>query len=68
MRVLVQGGAVLATLLLAGCGHSEVKAPCSASEGYMSLVSTADQCGPMRPVNSPGDTPSATAVTAGRAR
>lgn len=53
MRVMVQAGTVVLTMLLGGCGHSEVKAPCSASEGYMSLGSAADRCGPMRPVNMP---------------
>lgn len=53
MRVLVTLSVVLVCMAaLAGCGHSEVKAPCSASEGYMSL-GVEDRCGPMRPINEP---------------
>lgn len=52
MRVLITLSAVFAAAALAGCGHSEVKAPCSASEGYMSFESE-DRCGPMRPINAP---------------
>jgi hypothetical protein len=36
---------------LAACGHSELRAPCSASEAYASLSAYADPCGPMRRVN-----------------
>ncbi len=55
MRVLLILSVMLATVAsLAGCGHSEVKAPCSASEGYMSFASQ-DRCGPMRPVNAPSE-------------
>lgn len=57
MRVLFPLSAVLTVATaLAGCGHSEVKAPCSASEGYMSFGSQ-DRCGPMRPVNAPIERP-----------
>jgi hypothetical protein len=53
MRVALTLSIMLAAAApLAGCGHSEVKAPCSASEGYMSL-GTEDRCGPMRPINEP---------------
>lgn len=53
MRVLLIVSAVVTVAItLAGCGHSEVKAPCSASEGYMSFASL-DRCGPMRPINAP---------------
>lgn len=53
MRVLVTLSVILAAAApLAGCGHSEVKAPCSASEGYMSL-GVEDRCGPMRPIKEP---------------
>ena len=53
MRVLFTLSAVLTVALtLGGCGHSEVKAPCFASEGYMSF-SSEDRCGPMRPINVP---------------
>lgn len=55
MRVLVTLPIVLVcAAALAGCGHSDVKAPCSASEGYMSFASQ-DRCGPMRPVNVPAE-------------
>ena len=57
MRVLLTLSAVLTVLAtLGGCGHSEVKAPCSASEGYMSF-SSQDRCGPMRPINVPSERP-----------
>ena len=36
---------------LAACGHSELRAPCGASEAYASLSAYADPCGPMRRVN-----------------
>lgn len=36
---------------LAACGHSELRAPCRASEAYASLNAYADPCGPMRRVN-----------------
>ena len=36
---------------LGACGHSELRAPCSASEAYASLSAYADPCGPMRRVN-----------------
>lgn len=39
------------TSALAACGHSELRAPCSASEAYASLSAYADPCGPMRRVN-----------------
>lgn len=42
---------------LGGCGHSELRAPCSASEAYASLSTSADPCGPMRRVNEDPDQP-----------
>lgn len=55
MRVLLTLSAVLTIVaVLGGCGHSEVKAPCSASEGYMSFAAQ-DRCGPMRPINVPAE-------------
>lgn len=38
---------------LAGCGHSDLKAPCEAAEGALSYAEVPRDCGPMRPVNGP---------------
>lgn len=44
---------------LVGCGHRDLKAPCSASEGAAPLgyadAPPLDACGPMRQINSPFD-------------
>lgn len=42
---------------LAACGHSELRAPCSATDAYASLSAYADPCGPMRRVNEDPDLP-----------
>ena len=42
-----------AALGLAGCGHSDLKAPCEAAEGALSYAELPHDCGPMRPVNGP---------------
>lgn len=52
--------ALFATIVaLAGCGHHDLKAPCSAAEGTLPLgyaeAPAIDSCGPMRPVNTPFD-------------
>ncbi len=44
-----------AALGLAGCGHSDLKAPCEATEGALSYAAIPHDCGPMRPVNAPFD-------------
>ena len=44
-----------AALGLAGCGHSDLKAPCEASEGALSYAEMPHDCGPMRRVNAPFD-------------
>lgn len=49
--------AVAAMSALAACGHSELRAPCSATEAYASLSAYADPCGPMRRVNQDPDLP-----------
>ena len=56
MRRVIQVGTIAATLLLAGCMHSELKAPCSSSEGYVSFTSVPDRCGPMRRIDVPRET------------
>ena len=40
---------------LAGCGHSDLKAPCEAAEGALSYAEMPHDCGPMRRVNVPFD-------------
>jgi len=44
-----------AALGLAGCGHSDLKAPCEAAEGALSYAEVQHDCGPMRRVNAPFD-------------
>jgi len=43
--------AAAALSALTACGHSELRAPCGASDAYASLSAYADPCGPMRRVN-----------------
>ena len=45
--------AICATLGLAACGHSDLKAPCEATEGALSYAEVPRDCGPMRRVNEP---------------
>lgn len=41
--------------MLGGCGHSDLKAPCDASESVLSYaeVPPVSNCGPMRALNGP---------------
>ena len=52
LLALIAGG-------LASCGHHDLKAPCSASEGVLPLgyadAPPLDACGPLRQINSPFD-------------
>ena len=55
-RRLVRFAVVAAGMsALTACGHSELRAPCSAGEAYASLSAYADPCGPMRRVNQDRD-------------
>lgn len=54
-RRLVAMAGLCAALGLAGCGHSDLKAPCEATEGALSYAEMPHDCGPMRPVNAPFD-------------
>ena len=54
-RRLVTMAGLCAALGLAGCGHSDLKAPCEAAEGALSYAEMPHDCGPMRPVNAPFD-------------
>lgn len=55
---LLRIAAAVATMgALAACGHSELRAPCNATEAYASLSAYADPCGPMRRVNQDPDLP-----------
>ena len=50
---------VLIATGLASCGHHDLKAPCSASEGVLPLgyadAPPLNACGPLRPINTPFD-------------
>lgn len=52
-RRLVAMAGLCAALGLAGCGHSDLKAPCEATEGALAYAETPHDCGPMRRVNGP---------------
>lgn len=58
MKALVLAFALIP---LSACGHTELSAPCSTGSGYLFSPAYAgtndDNCGPMRPVNGPGDIP-----------
>lgn len=54
-RRLVAMAGLCSALGLTGCAHSDLKAPCEASEGALSYAEMAHDCGPMRPVNAPFD-------------
>ncbi len=49
----------LITAGLASCGHHDLKAPCSASDGVLPLgyaeAPPLEACGPLRPINSAFD-------------
>ena len=53
VRRLVAIAVLCAALGLAGCGHSDLKAPCEATEGALAYAETPHDCGPMRRVNGP---------------
>ena len=54
-RRLVAVAGLCGALGLAGCGHSDLKAPCEATEGALSYAEMPHDCGPMRRVNTPFD-------------
>ena len=57
-RLLLRFALVTAGMsALAACGHSELRAPCSATEAYASLSAYADPCGPMQRVNKDPELP-----------
>ena len=53
LRRLVAMAGLCAALGLAGCGHSDLKAPCDATEGALAYAEMPHDCGPMRRVNGP---------------
>ena len=53
-RLLAMAG-LCAALGLAGCGHSDLKAPCEVAEGTLNYAEMSHDCGPMRRVNAPFD-------------
>ena len=53
-RLLAMAG-LCAALCLAGCGHSDLKAPCEPAEGALGYAEMPRDCGPMRRVNVPFD-------------
>ena len=54
-RRLVGMAGLCAALGLTGCGHSDLKAPCEATEGALSYAEIPHDCGPMQRVNAPFD-------------
>ena len=52
-RRLIAMAGLCAALGLAGCGHSDLKAPCEATEGALGYAEMPHDCGPMRRVNGP---------------
>ena len=52
-RLLLSAAGLWAALGLAGCGHSDLKAPCEAAEGALAYAEMPHDCGPMRRVNGP---------------